>query len=55
MIWRVGNSLGTTIYRGDKTDDQQPVAIIFNMPLEEAQELALAITDLLNITERWGE
>ncbi len=47
-IYRTGSTLGTTLFRGPRTDGQQPVGIVFNLPPEEARTLAARIVCLLN-------
>lgn len=44
-MYRTGSSLGTTIYRDG---DEQPVAMVFNLPPAIAKELASAIVEFLN-------
>ncbi len=46
--YRVGGSLGTSIYDGPKTEDQQPIAMFFNLPVEEARRLAALTVEALN-------
>jgi hypothetical protein len=46
--YRTGNSLGTTLFHGPRTEGQQPVGIVFNLPLAEARALAERIVCLLN-------
>jgi hypothetical protein len=46
--YRTGGTLGTTIYQGERSPGQQPVAMVFNLPVNDACDLAARIVALLN-------